>query len=253
MKRLSLILFIIFTLLLLPHAVYAMHITEGILPPQWAILWFIVAAPFVAIGTYKIKKRRKAIPGYMPLVGMIGAAVFVFSCFPVPVVALNGMATAHPAGTGMSAIFLGPLVSVPIAGIALLIQALFLAHGGLTTLGGNIFSMGILGSFSGYFAFWTAKRLGLSPFWWGFFAGIISDVFTYMGTSIELGLLVVNKGDSFFKASGEIFAAFMMTTQGPLCIMEGVVVGFVVSYVYKHRPGILVELGIMEGRTIVQV
>ncbi len=252
MKGLLSIIFIVFTLLFLPRAVYAMHITEGILPPQWAILWFIVVAPFVAIGTYKIKKRRRLIPGYMPLVGMIGAAVFVFSCFPIPVIALNGMATAHPAGTGMSAIFLGPFVSVPVAGIALLIQALFLAHGGLTTLGGNIFSMGILGSFSGYFAFWSAKKLRLSPFWWGFFAGIISDIFTYLGTSIELGLLVVGKGDSFFKAAGEIFAAFMMTTQGPLCIMEGVVVGFVVSYVYKHRPCILTGYGITEDKTIVQ-
>lgn len=242
----------IFALLLLPRAVYAMHITEGILPPKWAVLWFIVAAPFVAIGIYKLKNRRKSIPGYMLLVAMIGAAVFVFSCIPVPVVALGGMATAHPAGTGMSAIFLGPFVSVPVAGIALLIQALFLAHGGLTTLGGNIFSMGILGSFSGYFAFWSAKKLGLSPFWWGFFAGIVSDIFTYLGTSIELGLLVVGKGDSFFKAAGEIFAAFMMTTQGPLCILEGVVTGFAVSYVYKHRPGILVGLGIMEGRRIAQ-
>ncbi|HLG29371.1 MAG TPA: energy-coupling factor ABC transporter permease [Candidatus Brocadiales bacterium] len=252
MKKFLLIISAISTLLMLPRAVYAMHITEGILPPQWAILWFLVAAPFVAIGTYKIKKRRRVIPGYMPLIGMIGAAVFVFSCFPIPVIALNGMATAHPAGTGMSAIFLGPFVSVPVAGIALLIQALFLAHGGLTTLGGNIFSMGILGSFSGYFAFWSAKKLRLSPFWWGFFAGIISDIFTYLGTSIELGLLVVDKGDSFFKAAGEIFAAFMMTTQGPLCVMEGVVVGFVVSYVYKHRPAILAELGVMEGRASVQ-
>ena len=245
-------IFIILILLLLPRAVYAMHITEGILPPLWAILWFIVAAPFVVIGAYKVKHRRRSIPSYMPLVGMIGAAVFVFSCFPVPVVALGGMATAHPAGTGMSAIFLGPFVSVLIAGIALLIQALFLAHGGLTTLGGNIFSMGILGSFSGYFAFWAAKKLRLSPFWWGFFAGIVSDVFTYMGTSIELGLLVVGKGDSFFKAAGEIFVAFMITTQGPLCIIEGIIVGFVVSYVYKHRPSILVELGVMEDGKIAQ-
>ncbi len=253
MKGLLSTIFIIFILLLLPRAVHAMHITEGILPLQWAILWFIVAAPFVVIGAYKIKNKRRTVPSYMPMVGMIGAAVFVFSCFPVPVVALGGMATAHPAGTGMSAIFLGPFASVLIAGIALLIQALFLAHGGLTTLGGNIFSMGILGSFSGYFAFRFAKKLRLSPFWWGFFAGMVSDIFTYMGTSIELGLLVVGKGDSFFKAAVEIFAAFMMTTQGPLCIIEGVVVGFVVSYVYKHRPAILVELGVMEGRKIAQI
>ncbi|GAX61595.1 ABC-type Co2+ transport system, permease component [Candidatus Scalindua japonica] len=74
---------------------------------------------------------KKEVPGFLPLVGLVGVAVFVFSCFPIPVVGLNGMATAHPARTGMSAILLGPFVSVVIAGIALFIQALFLAHGGL--------------------------------------------------------------------------------------------------------------------------
>lgn len=222
-----------------------MHITEGILPLKWVAVWFAVSAPFVGIGIYHIKRKKRAVPSYLPLVGMLGAAVFVFSCFPIPVIALNGMATSHPCGTGMSAVLLGPFVSVLVAGIALLIQALFLAHGGLTTLGGNIFSMGILGSFSGYFAFKIAQRCKLPLFWCGFLAGTISDLFTYLGTSIELGLLVVNNGGSFFKASAEIFGVFMMTSQGVLCIVEGAVVGFVMVFIYKRRPGILFNLGVI--------
>jgi cobalt/nickel transport system permease protein len=223
-----------------------MHITEGILPIQWVFTWFGVSAPFVGIGVFHIKRKKKISPAYLPLVGMLGAAVFVFSCFPIPVIALNGMTTSHPCGTGMSAVLLGPFVSVVVAAIALLIQALFLAHGGLTTLGGNIFSMGILGSFSGYFAFKIAQRAKLPLFWCGFFAGMISDLFTYLGTSIELGFLVINKGGSFFKAAGEIFAVFMMTSQGVLCIVEGVVVGFVLVFIYKRKPGILLSLGIIK-------
>ncbi|MCF6150401.1 MAG: energy-coupling factor ABC transporter permease [Candidatus Kuenenia sp.] len=228
-------------------AAYAMHITEGILPSEWAITWFAVSVPFLAIGIYKVKRKKREVHSYLPLVGMLGAAVFVFSCFPIPVVALNGMATSHPCGTGMSAILLGPFVSVLIAGIALLIQALFLAHGGLTTLGGNIFSMGILGSFSGFFAFRIAQRCRMSLFWCGFFAGVISDLFTYLGTSIELGLLVIKNGGSFFKATAEIFGVFMMTSQGVLCIVEGVIVGFIMVFVYKRRPDILLLLGIKKN------
>ena len=234
-----------------------MHITEGILPPKWAIFWYIIIIPFVAIGIVKIKKKKREVPGFMPLVGIVGAAVFVFSCLPIPVVALNGMATAHPAGTGLSAILLGPFVSVVIAGTALLIQALFLAHGGLTTLGVNIFSMGILGSFTGYFAFRFAQRLGLNLFWCGLLAGVISDIFTYMGTSIGLGLLVIEGGGESFlaaitqsaKAMLEIFVVFMATSQGPLCIAEGIVVGFAVSYVYKVRPSILFNLRVVKEKT----
>jgi len=219
------------------------------LPPQWIFTWFAVSMPFVGIGIHQVKRKKRMMPNYLPLVGMLGAAVFVFSCFPVPVIALNGMATSHPCGTGMSAILLGPFVSVFVAAIALLIQALFLAHGGLTTLGGNIFSMGILGSFSGYFVFRIAQRCRLTLFWCGFLAGVVSDLFTYLGTSIELGLLVVNKGGSFFKAAAEIFGMFMMTSQGILCIVEGVVVGFVLVFVYKRKPGILLDLGIIKDDT----
>ncbi|MFQ5964247.1 MAG: energy-coupling factor ABC transporter permease [Candidatus Scalinduaceae bacterium] len=253
MKNILLSIIIVFTLLLLPRAAYAMHITEGILPPKWAIFWFIIIIPFVVIGILKIKKKKVKSTGFLPLVGIVGAAVFVFSCFPVPVVALNGMATAHPAGTGMSALLLGPFVSVVIAGIALFIQALFLAHGGLTTLGVNIFSMGVLGSFSGYCAFRLAQRSHMSLFWCGFFAGIISDIFTYLGTSIGLGLLVLEGGDTTIasltqsaKAMLEIFAVFMATSQGPLCIAEGIVVGLAVKYVYKVRPDILLSLKVVK-------
>ncbi len=230
----------------LGKAAYAMHITEGILPPRWVFTWFAVVIPFVGIGIYHVKRKKKAVPGYLPLVGMLGAAVFVFSCFPIPVISLNGMATSHPCGTGMSAVLLGPFVSVVVAAIALLIQALFLAHGGLTTLGGNIFSMGVLGSFSGYFAFKIAQRCKLSLFWCGFLAGTISDLFTYLGTSIELGLLVINKGGSFLKAVAEIFGMFMMTSQGVLCIVEGVIVGFILLFIYRRKPSILLDLGVIK-------
>ncbi len=109
--------------------------------------------------------------------------------------------------------------------------------------------MGILGSFSGYFAFKIAQRCGLSLFWCGFLAGVISDLFTYFGTSLELGLLVIYKGGSFFRAVAEIFGMFMMTSQGVLCIVEGIVVGFVLVFIYKRRPGILLSLGIIKDDT----
>ena len=85
-------------LLLLPAAAHAMHISEGILPPLWALFWFAVAAPFVAWGVVQINRRKAADPAYIPLIGIFGAAVFVFSCFPIPVPVAGS--TAHPAGTG---------------------------------------------------------------------------------------------------------------------------------------------------------
>jgi cobalt/nickel transport system permease protein len=230
--------------LLLPDTAAAMHISEGILPAGWAVFWFLAAAPFVAWGVARINRRKTEDPSYIPLLGIFGAAVFVFSCFPIPVPVAGS--TAHPAGTGMSAIFLGPFPSVVVAFISLLLQALFLAHGGLTTLGGNTFSMGIMGSFSGYGAFLLGRALRLPLFWCGFLAGMTADLVTYFGTSFEMAL-ALHGTHSFWSVLGQIYLAFM-PTQIPLCLLEGAVTGGIVVYVRKHRPDILRRLGVLQEK-----
>ncbi|OGR32107.1 MAG: cobalamin biosynthesis protein CbiM [Desulfuromonadales bacterium GWD2_61_12] len=228
-------------LLLIPRPAHAMHISEGILPPGWAIFWFVMAAPFVAWGVRQITQRKQADPSYIPLIGIFGAAVFVFSCFPIPVPVAGS--TAHPAGTGMAAIFLGPFASVVVAFISLLLQALFLAHGGLTTLGGNTFSMGVMGSFSGYGAFRLGRLLRLNLFWSAFLAGVTADLVTYFGTSLEMSL-ALHGTQPFLSVLAQIFLAFM-PTQIPLSILEGAVTGGMIVYVQKHRPDILRKLKVL--------
>jgi len=55
-----------------PSPARAMHITEGILPLPWAVLWFAVAAPFVAWGLYKLKRLSSVDLSFKPLVGFRG-------------------------------------------------------------------------------------------------------------------------------------------------------------------------------------
>ncbi len=234
---------ILTALVLLPATpAWAMHISEGILPAGWAAFWFIVALPIVGWGVRQINRKKNADPSYIPLIGIFGAAVFVFSCFPIPVPVAGS--TAHPAGTGMSAIFLGPCASVVVAFISLLLQALFLAHGGLTTLGANTFSMGILGSFGGYFAFRLGRGLRLNLFWSGFLAGLAADLLTYLGTALAMAL-ALHGTQSFWSVLGQIYLAFM-PTQGPLCLLEGAVTGGILVYVQKHRPDILRKLKVLQ-------
>jgi len=241
MKRLWLILPWLAGLVLAPFSAWAMHISEGILPWSWCVLWFALATPFVAWGVWQITRRKRNDPSYIPLIGIFGAAVFVFSCFPIPVPVAGS--TAHPAGTGMSAIFLGPAASVVVAFISLLLQALFLAHGGLTTLGGNTFSMGVMGSFSGFGAFLLGRMLKLNLFWSGFLAGVTADLVTYFGTSLEMAL-ALHGTKPLLSVLGQIYLAFM-PTQIPLCLIEGAVTGGILVYVRKHRPDILRKLKVI--------
>ena len=72
------------------------------------------------------------------------AYVFVLSALKIPSVTGS---CSHPTGTGLSASLFGPSVTAVLGTIVLLFQALLLAHGGLTTLGANVFSMAIAGPF----------------------------------------------------------------------------------------------------------
>jgi len=217
-----------------------MHITEGLLPLKVALVWFAFALPFVAVGVYLTTKRKRVFPEYIPLVGIFGAAVFVFSCLPVPIPGVG--ATAHPAGTGLSAIFIGPFPSIVVAFISLLLQGLFLAHGGVTTLGANTFSMGVLGSFAGYFAFKISRLLRFNLFWSGFMAGAMADIFTYLGTSFGLASGLHGTG-SFL---GEVKSIFLILLPyvAALSLLEGCVTGGILVYVRKNRPDLLRRVGI---------
>jgi cobalt/nickel transport system permease protein len=120
---------------------------------------------------------------------------------------------------------------VVVASIALMLQALFLAHGGLTTLGANLVSMGVVGSFAGYGVFAVLTRLGIP---WGvaaFLAGALSDWATYATTSAELSL---GLGLPILP----ILLAFV-PTQLPLGLFEGMLTLGAFRFVKIHRPMLL--------------
>jgi cobalt/nickel transport system permease protein len=144
---------------------------------------------------------------------------------------------SHPCGTGMAAILIGPSLTVVVASIALVLQALFLAHGGLTTLGANIFSMGVMGAFTGYGVFVLAKRLGAPWVVAAFMAGLLSDWVVYAGTSFSLATALHGDGSvaSMFLT---ILLAFV-PTQVPLGILEGFITAGAYRLVHNRRPEFL--------------
>lgn len=228
----------------LPSSAEAMHIGEGILPPQWAGLWFLVAIPFVAWGLRDLRIKSAREPFFKPMVGLIGAAVFVISCMPIPVPYAG--TCSHPCGTGMAAILIGPTLTVVVSSVALLLQALFLSHGGLTTLGGNILSMGIVGAFTGWTVFKVSRRLGLPVWTAAFLCGLFSDWATYATTSFELAS-ALHGNDSVLHSFGIIAVAFV-PTQIPLGIFEGIVTAGVYRFIATRRPSLLECLGLEPTR-----
>jgi cobalt/nickel transport system permease protein len=223
-----------------------MHIMEGFLPLNWAVFWWIIAIPCLVYGMYRLKSVLDADREALPLLGVTGGFIFILSSLKLPSVTGS---CSHPTGTGLSAVCFGPWVTAVIAAIVLLFQALFLAHGGLSVLGANIVSMGVVGPLAGYGIYRALRDTRVNMYLTVFLACAFADLFTYFTTSLELALAypaeVGGVGSSFI-----LFMGIFAITQVPLAIVEGVVLVLVFKYIIQLKPDILLRLGIFPEDTI---
>ena len=216
-----------------------MHIAEGFLPWQWCLFWYIIAIPVIAYGIIQIKKTVEKHPESKPLLAVSGAFIFVLSSLKLPSVTGS---SSHPTGTGLGAVLFGPAAVSVLAAIVLVFQALLLAHGGITTLGANDFSMGIVGPFAAWLVWKGARKIG-----WGtsiaiFLAALFGDWLTYITTAAQLALAfpIPNFESAFLK-----FIAIYAYTQVPLAIAEGLLTVVIFEYIMNLRPDILRNLKVI--------
>ncbi len=137
----------------------AMHIMEGYLPAAFCIAWGVICLPFIVAGFFSIQKTLKQSRKTLILLAMSGAFVFVISSLKIPSVTGS---CSHMTGTGLGAILFGPTAAGVLGLIVLLFQAILLAHGGLTTLGANTFSMAIAGPFLSYGIYKLCQKLNVN-------------------------------------------------------------------------------------------
>ncbi|AKB43504.1 Substrate-specific component CbiM of cobalt ECF transporter [Methanosarcina vacuolata Z-761] len=219
---------------------------EGFLPAIWCIVWFAISIPVVALGVYKLNKLVKEKREILPLLAVAGAFVFVLSSLKMPSVTGS---CSHPTGTGIGAIMFGPAITAVLSTIVLIYQALFLAHGGLTTLGANVFSMGIVGPVVAYCVYKAGMKANLNLYLVVFLAAAFGDWATYVTTSVELALAFPAASGGFL-ASFTKFATIFAVTQVPLAIMEGAVSALLFKYVVNVKSDILVEMKIIEDKVV---
>lgn len=222
--------------------VNAMHIMEGYLPPKYCIAWGILCVPFLVAGFLSLKKRLSEERKNITLIAMAGAFIFVISSLKIPSVTGS---CSHMTGTGLGAILFGP-ASVSILGIIVLIfQAILLAHGGLTTLGANTFSMAIAGPFLSYGIFWLCKKCKVNRRVSVFLAAFAGDIFTYCVTSFQLAMAYPTEGS--VSASVVKFLGVFAPTQLPLAVLEGIITVLIVMALETYAKPELQKLGFMKG------
>lgn len=207
----------------------AMHIMEGFLPPKWSITWSVLCIPFVVLGFISIKKKVKGSSRIMLILAMCGAFAFILSSLKIPSVTGS---CSHPTGVGLGAILFGPTSMSVIGIIVLLFQALLLAHGGLTTLGANAFSMAIAGPFAAYGVFKLCRKVGVKTEVAVFFGAFLGDLLTYVITSAQLSLAFPDAGGIL--VSLVKFLGIFAVTQLPLAIIEGLLTVMVYNGIKKY-------------------
>jgi cobalt/nickel transport system permease protein len=215
-----------------------MHIEDGILSAEACAGWYAATVAFVVPGIYEIKRRVRENLSYKPFLAMVGVAVFVISAMHLPVPVTGSC--SHPCGTALAAILIGPFATAVISAIVLFFQALFLGHGGITTIGANTFSMGICGGLSGY-VFWKALRTVDCPVWLAAgVAGFVGDLVTYLVAAFELAWSL--HGNVPLVKQWMIFFMGYGPTQLPLAIGEALFTSAVLLAMLNRRPDLLPEI-----------
>jgi len=240
-KKYQVALGILITLLFIPRNVFAMHIMEGFLPPKWCITWGAICIPFVVVGYFSIKEKIKLDPRLKMLIAMVGAFAFVLSALKIPSVTGS---CSHPTGVGLGAILFGPTIMSVLGLIVLIFQALLLAHGGLTTLGANTFSMAVVGPIVSYFLYKLLTKLHVSTSISIFSAAMLGDLMTYVTTSFQLALAFPDKVGGIV-ASLIKFMSIFAVTQLPLAISEGILTVIVFNLLTKYNKEELKELNVI--------
>jgi cobalt/nickel transport system permease protein len=201
----------------------------------------VAAAPFVIYGGRAVVRQVRADPDTKLLLGAAGAFCFVLSALKIPSVTGS---CSHPTGTGLGAVLFRPPVMALLGTIVLTFQALLLAHGGLTTLGANAFSMAVVGPWVAFAAYGLTRWLGGGLLPAVFVAATLGDLATYCVTSVQLAVAFPDAASGVIGAVAK-FGSIFALTQIPLAISEGLLTVLVVRLLVRVSPAELARLGVL--------
>ena len=210
-----------------------MHMADALLSPAVGGIMWAVSTGAIIYCSGKLRKEMDG--GKVPLMGVLGAFIFAAQMinFTIPATGSSG----HLGGALLLAVLLGPAAAFITIASVLVVQALFFADGGLLALGCNIFNLGFLPAFIAYPLIYK-PLVGSAP-------GkaritVVALVAAIIGLQLGAFAVVVETVASGISALP--FATFLSLMQPihlAIGVVEGLVTGAVVSFVYQARPEII--------------
>lgn len=194
-----------------------MHISEGFLPLSHCIAWGAASLPPVIVSVRAISKDLDKKRENRVLLAASAAFLFTLSALRMP--SITG-SSSHPTGTAVGTYLFGPSAMPALALITLVFQALLLAHGGLTTLGANLFSLGVVGPWAMWFLLRFLLRLRWKRDRCIFLSTVVGDLATYVTTACQLALAYPSARGGYAASFAKFLGVFLIT-QIPISIAEG--------------------------------
>jgi len=209
----------------------AMHIPDGFLNLPTILLTWIVAIALIGICLNKVQSAYQE--RTVPLMGVCAAFIFAAQMinFPIP-----GGTSGHLLGGTLAGVLLGPWAGSLVMTVVFMVQAVLFQDGGLTVLGANIFNMGLVGTFGGYYLYQAIRK----AVGWNSWRGIGT------GTAIASWTSVV---------VASVFCAFQLALSGTITLAialpamafwhviigigEAVITVIAVSFIYRTRPDLI--------------
>ncbi|PZV08056.1 MAG: cobalamin biosynthesis protein CbiM [Leptolyngbya sp.] len=131
----------------------AMHVPDGFLSLPVILVTWVLAIALIAIclkrAQFEYQERT------VPLMGVCAAFIFAAQMinFPIP-----GGTSGHLLGGTLAGVLLGPWAGSLVMAVVFIVQSFLFQDGGVTALGFNIFLMGLIGTFGGYYLYAAIRK-----------------------------------------------------------------------------------------------
>jgi cobalt/nickel transport system permease protein len=208
------------------------HLEDGAFTPFWLIVWNLIAFVIIGIALLALK-RQEASPRKLAIAGMCAAVGFAVFQIEVP----TPLGPAHMNFTPLIGILVGP----GLGSIVVLVVNVFSAaigHGGWGMIGPNSI-VNIVEVVLGYYGFRLFRNgMKRSYYWSGLSSTIIALTVSSLLVVLIVGISEI-QGSSLSREqtiNNMLVLAVLNIATG---IIEGVVTGYVISFLGRVRPDLL--------------
>ena len=214
-----------------------MHLAEGTVPLSQAIGWTAAAIPVLIWSIRGEQIERQKNPQSSVVIAAVTSVLFAATLLPLPVPVVG--ATSHICLTPLFALVVGVRRIVWPTFFVLLLQALFFAHGGLTTLGVNTLSLGLFGPLFTVSLWSLFRKVGFNSSIGLAFACGMGGLSVYIVDALVLGVALSDVASLVTTFFGVLVG--FAPVQVPLSVLEGFVSMRIVRMLSDRRGDLLPE------------